>query len=52
VITKDKWLFIGKKRTTETTDDAVRRAIARAITHLTVAKLIAVSAPYIWLLER
>lgn len=52
VITKDKWIFVGKKRTTETTDDAVRRAIARAITHLTVAKLIAVSAPHIWLMER
>lgn len=48
--TRDRWSEIGKMRSGKA-DDAVRKAIDRAVTNLTLAKLIAVHAPYFWLLK-
>lgn len=50
--TKDKWAAIAKKRTgDDDKSDAIRKAIGRAITNLTVAKLIGVNAPYFWVIR-
>ncbi len=48
--TKDRWLEIGKKRSGKA-DDTVRKQIDRAVTNLTLAKQMAVHAPYFWLLK-
>jgi energy-coupling factor transporter ATP-binding protein EcfA2 len=48
VVTKDRWTEIARKRTGEGSDDTIRKAISRAITNLSVAKMIAVHDPYFW----
>lgn len=48
VTTKDKWAAIAKKRTAESSEEAIRKTISRAITNLSVAKMIGVHAPYFW----
>lgn len=50
VVTKSAWMDVARKRTVESSDDALRKQIARATTNLTLAHRISVSAPYVWLL--
>lgn len=50
VVTKNSWMAIARKRTAESSDDALRKQITRATTNLTVAHKIAVHSPYIWVL--
>lgn len=47
VTTKARWTEIGRKRT-DNEADTVLKAVNRAITRLTNAKMIGVSAPYCW----
>jgi hypothetical protein len=42
-----KWIEVGRKRSGE--GDAVRKAVKRAVTNLTVAKMIGIHDPYVWL---
>ena len=49
VTTRDRWMEVARKRTDEKSDDALRKAITRAITHLTVAHAIGIRAPFFWL---
>lgn len=48
VVTKDRWTEVARKRTGEGSEEAVRKAITRAITSLTVARMIGIHAPYFW----
>lgn len=50
VVKKTSWMEMARKRTLESSDDALRKQIARATTNLTLAHRIAVSAPYVWIL--
>lgn len=50
VVTRSAWMMIARKRTLESSDDALRKQITRATTNLTVARKIAVHSPYIWIL--
>lgn len=51
VTTKAHWSKIARKRTDEMSDEALRKAISRAITNLTVTKMVGVHAPYFWVIK-
>ncbi len=51
VTTKEIWMMVARKRTGEMSDEALRKAIARAITNLSVSHLVGVHHPHFWVIK-